>query len=77
MLVPFLTIRDTLTNPSREFVGMVADYAALKAWFTLTPGFTAYDAAKWAQRAEAAIHGDRRAAHQLDKAGFTLTVKRP
>ena len=45
-----------------------------KAWFAETPGFNAYDTAKWAQRLERAIHGDRVALDQLDKAGFALTV---
>lgn len=45
-----------------------------KPWFAATPGFDAYDAAKWAQRLERAIHGDRTALSQLDAAGFSLTV---
>lgn len=45
-----------------------------KPWFAATPGFDAYDAAKWAQRLERAIHGDRTALNQLDAAGFTLQV---
>ena len=45
-----------------------------KSWFAATPGFDAYDAAKWAQRFERAIHGDRVALTQLDAAGFALTV---
>lgn len=45
-----------------------------KAWFSETPGFDAYDAAKWAQRLERAIHGDRVALAQLDRAGFAITV---
>ena len=45
-----------------------------KAWFAATPGFDAYDAAKWAQRLERAIHGDRTALTQLEDAGFALTV---
>ena len=45
-----------------------------KPWFALVPGFTAYDAAKWTQRLERAIHGDRTALKQLASAGFTLTV---
>lgn len=46
----------------------------VKAWFASTPGFTAYDAAKWTQRTERAVHGDREALVQLDRAGFALTV---
>ena len=45
-----------------------------KPWFTATPGFDAYDAAKWTQRLERAIHGDRTALSQLDAAGFDLRV---
>ena len=45
-----------------------------KAWFAATPGFDAYDAAKWAQRLERAIHGDRVALTQLANAGFDLRV---
>ena len=45
-----------------------------KPWFTATPGFDAYDAAKWTQRLERAIHGDREALSQLDAAGFDLRV---
>ena len=46
----------------------------VRPWFASTPGFTAYDAAKWTQRAERAVHGDREALAQLDRAGFALTV---
>ena len=74
MFPPYLTISDTLTSSPRTSPVSVADYAALKDWFALTPGFTAYDAAKWAQRAERACHGDRQAITQLDAAGFALTV---
>lgn len=45
-----------------------------KPWFAATPGFDAYDAAKWAQRLERAIHGDRVALTQLTNAGFDLRV---
>lgn len=45
-----------------------------KPWFAATPGFDAYDAAKWTQRLERAIHGDRTALTQLANAGFDLTV---
>lgn len=45
-----------------------------RPWFAATPGFDAYDAAKWAQRLVRAVHGDRQALKQLDRAGFALTV---
>lgn len=45
-----------------------------KPWFAATPGFDAYDAAKWTQRLERAIHGDRTALSQLANAGFDLKV---
>lgn len=45
-----------------------------KPWFAATPGFDAYDAAKWTQRLERAIHGDRTALSQLEDAGFDLRV---
>lgn len=45
-----------------------------KPWFADTPGFDAYDTAKWAQRLERAIHGDRVALSQLEAAGFDLRV---
>lgn len=45
-----------------------------KPWFAATPGFDAYDTAKWTQRLERAIHGDRVALTQLANAGFDLTV---
>ena len=48
--------------------------ASAKPWLAATPGFDAYDTAKWTQRLERAIHGDRQALSQLEDAGFTLTV---
>lgn len=45
-----------------------------KAWFTLVPGFDAYDAAKWTQRVCRGLHGDRQALRQLERAGFSLQV---
>lgn len=53
-----------------------ADAAQLiaKPWFAATPGFDAYDAAKWAQRVCRGLHGDREALRQLEDAGFALTV---
>lgn len=49
-------------------------HADAKPWFAATPGFDAYDAAKWTQRLERAIHGDRVALTQLEDAGFALTI---
>lgn len=46
----------------------------VRPWFASTPGFDAYDAAKWAQRAEHAVHGDREALRQLANAGFSLMI---
>lgn len=45
-----------------------------KRWFAATPGFDAYDTAKWTQRLERAIHGDRVALSQLENAGFSLQI---
>lgn len=45
-----------------------------KPWFAATPGFDAYDAARWTQRLERAVHGDRVALSQLEGAGFDLRV---
>ena len=45
-----------------------------RPWFASTPGFDAYDAAKWTQRTKRAIHGDRQALTQLADAGFALTI---
>lgn len=68
-----LLLTDTLTTAT-TLTFLVADYALFKEWFALVPGFDAYDAAKWAQRTERAIHGDRTALSQLEDAGFSLTV---
>ena len=46
----------------------------VRPWFASTPGFDAYDAAKWTQRLVRAVHGDREALARLDRAGFALTV---
>lgn len=51
-----------------------ATQVCAKPWFAATPGFDAYDAAKWTQRLERAIHGDRVALTQLEDAGFSLTI---
>lgn len=53
---------------------ITGDYDRYKEWFTHVPGFSAYDAAKWAQRTMRALHGDREALNQLEDAGFALTV---
>lgn len=53
---------------------ITGDYDRYKEWFALVPGFNAYDAAKWAQRACRGLNGDRTALSQLEAAGFTLTV---
>ena len=45
-----------------------------RPWFADTPGFDAYDAAKWTQRLVRAVHGDRTALKQLANASFSLTV---
>lgn len=45
-----------------------------KPWFAATPGFNAFDAAKWTQRLERACHGDRTALSQLEDAGFSLQI---
>ena len=69
-----LMLSDPTTNRLPVLPMPFPDYECLKAWFASTPGFTAYDAAKWAQRTEAACHGDRTALAQLDRAGFALMV---
>lgn len=46
----------------------------VRPWFASTPGFDAYDAAKWTQRAERAVHGDREALRQLANGGFALAI---
>ena len=68
-----LTLADTLTAAT-ALTFTVADYALFKAWYHDIQGFDAYDTAKWAQRTERAIHGDRTALSQLENAGFALTV---
>lgn len=68
-----INLTDTLTA-AKPLALPVADYERLKAWYRDIQGFDAYDAAKWAQRTERALHGDRQALTQLDAAGFSLTV---
>lgn len=70
-----LHLTDTAV-PTHQPTVIPADATQLtaKPWFAATPGFNAYDAAKWTQRLERAIHGDRQALAQLDAAGFALTI---
>ena len=68
-----ITLTDTCT-PRTPLTLKDSDYNRFKEWFALTPGFTAYDAAKWAQRTMRGLNGDRTALTQLDNAGFALTV---
>ena len=70
-----LLLTDTAVSTHLPTV-IPADAAQLiaKSWFAAVPGFDAYDAAKWAQRLERAIHGDRTALTQLGNAGFDLRV---
>lgn len=68
-----ITLTDTCT-PMTPLTCKHGDYTRFKAWFALVPGFTAYDAAKWAQRAMRGLNGDRTALTQLESAGFTITV---
>lgn len=49
-------------------------HVCAKPWFAATPGFDAYVTAKWTQRLERAIHGDRVALSQLEDAGFSLQI---
>lgn len=68
-----LTLTDTLTHlPVLPLP--FPDYECLKYFFAHVPGFTAFDAAKWAQITERAAHGDRAALARLDAAGFSLMV---
>lgn len=68
-----LTLTDSLTAAT-TLTFFVADYVLFTAWFRDIQGFNAYDAAKWAQRAKRACHGDRLALNQLADAGFNLQV---
>lgn len=70
-----LLLTDTAVSTHLPTV-IPADAAQLiaKPWFAATPGFDAFDAAKWTQRLERAIHGDRVALSQLENAGFNLQV---
>lgn len=68
-----MTLTDTLTAAT-TLTFVFADYELFKEWFRNIQGFDAYDAAKWAQRTERALHGDRTALTQLANAGFSLKV---
>ena len=70
-----LMLSDTLTHLPTLTI-LLPCCEALKHYFSHVPGFSAYDAAKWAQRVERAAHGDRVALAQLDAAGFSLMVTR-
>lgn len=69
-----LMLSDPTTNRLPVLPLPFPDYGCLKHFFSHVPGFNAFDAAKWAQRAERACHGDRIALAQLDAAGFSLMV---
>lgn len=69
-----LMLSETLTGKLPVLPLPFPDYGCFKHFFSHVPGFDAYDAAKWAQRAERACHGDRTALAQLDAAGFSLMV---
>lgn len=69
-----LMLSDPTTNLLPVLPLLFPDYGCLKHFFLHVPGFTAYDAAKWAQITERAAHGDREALARLDAAGFSLMV---
>lgn len=69
-----LMLSDPTTNHLPVLPLPFPDYGCFKHFFTHVPGFSAYDAAKWAQITERACYGDRTALAQLDRAGFSLTV---
>lgn len=69
-----LMLSDPTTNRLPVLPLPFPDYGCLKHFFSHVPGFTAYDAAKWAQITERAVHGDRQALARLDAAGFSLMV---
>lgn len=69
-----LMLSDPTTNRLPVLPLPFPDYGCLKHFFAHVPGFTAYDAAKWAQITERAAHGDRQALARLDAAGFSLMV---
>lgn len=69
-----LMLSDPTTNQLPVLLLPFPDYGCLKHFFAHVPGFGAYDAARWAQIAEHAAHGDRQALARLDAAGFSLKV---
>lgn len=69
-----LMLSDPTTNHLPVLPLSVADYGCLKHFFAHVPGFSAYDAAKWAQITERATNGDRQALARLEAAGFSLMV---
>lgn len=69
-----LMLSDTATNRLPVLPLAFPDYGCLKHFFLHVPGFSTYDAAKWAQITEAACYGDRQALARLDAAGFSLMV---
>ena len=69
-----ITLTDEYTRMP-QLTRIAGDYDRYKEWFTLVPGFNAYDAAKWAQRVCRGLHGDRTALSQLANAGFALMVR--
>lgn len=68
-----LTLSDTLTHLP-DLAILLPAYEALKGYFAHVPGFSSYDAARWAQITERAAYGDRAALARLDAAGFSLRV---
>lgn len=69
-----LMLSDPTTNRLPVLPLASPDYSCLKYFFSHVPGFHSYDAARWAQITERAVHGDRQALARLDAAGFALMV---
>lgn len=69
-----LMLSDPTTNRLPVLPLAFPDYGCLKHFFSHVPGFSAYDAARWAQIAERACYGERQALARLDAAGFSLMV---
>ncbi len=68
------TLLDLVTYSFETFPiykGM-ADYDALKRWFTAIPGYDVFKAAKMATATELVILGDAKQMRVLTKAGFNL-----
>lgn len=72
-MMHLITLTDEYTRMP-QLTRIAGDYDRYKEWFALVPGFSAYDAAKWAQRVMRGLNGDRTALTQLEDAGFALTV---